>query len=102
MAHDVPAYLRLPLARTLDTEVVSAHADGGTWIICLRDELLRPAGGGQPRDRGTVDGQPVLDVRRREDGAILYAVGERPRGIVRVDVDLEHRFDLSQQHTAQH
>ncbi|XP_043207411.1 alanyl-tRNA editing protein Aarsd1-A-like isoform X2 [Amphibalanus amphitrite] len=102
-------------AQELDTDVVSCCAaehklpvDGRpTRVQChevvLADTVLFPEGGGQPDDRGTIGGQPVLRVLRRgaEPVHLLegpLAVGER----VHVAVDWARRWDHMQQHSAQH
>jgi alanyl-tRNA synthetase len=70
--------------------------------VVLSDTVLYPEGGGQPSDGGTVDGVPVLDVRRIETGTehVLAAAVEADE--VTVELDWSGRFDHMQQHTAQH
>ena len=92
-------------ARTLSTTVLQ-HADGAE--VLLEDTLLYPEGGGQPDDHGTLDGVPVVGLRKQEDdgrvfhrlppGTPLPAVGTT----VTLAVDWARRFDHMQQHTAQH
>lgn len=79
-----------------------AEADGG-WEIVLDRTAFYPGGGGQPCDRGTLERRDVLSVRE-EDGVIFHKVempllpGEEIRG----QVDMAHRIDYAQQHTADH
>lgn len=62
-----------------------------------------PEGGGQPYDLGTLGETAVLEVQE-EDGVIWHktekplTVGETVRG----EIDWQRRFDLMQQHTAEH
>ncbi|RMF88042.1 MAG: hypothetical protein D6736_11510 [Nitrospinota bacterium] len=63
-----------------------------------------PTSGGQPHDRGTLNGVPVIDVIEDED-RILHvletdslAVGMEVEG----KIEWERRFDHMQQHTGQH
>jgi len=98
----IPAYERDPRLTRLETDVVSQGEDGGRPWVVLADTILYPEGGGQPADRGTVEGVPVLDVRKTE-GAVRHTLGgPAPSGRVRVELDWERRFDHMQQHTAQH
>ena len=63
-----------------------------------------PTSGGQPNDRGTIDGIPVIDVNvRKEDGAILHTVESIPeKQEVTAVIDWNRRFDHMQQHSGQH
>ncbi len=63
-----------------------------------------PTSGGQPSDRGALNGVAVLDVvAREEDGAIVHVL-EHALQEAEVDglVDWPGRFDHMQQHTGQH
>jgi Ser-tRNA(Ala) deacylase AlaX len=86
----------------VDTRVVeSGEIDGRPWVR-LESTVFYPEGGGQPADRGTIDGVAVVDVVSR--GSQVLHVLERPiRAVeVRAAIDAERRLDLRQQHTAQH
>ena len=74
-------------------------------FVVLDRTIFHPEGGGQPADTGTVAGVAVLDAR--DEGPVIrhYLAAElpaRPGDVVELRVDAERRFDLSQQHTAQH
>lgn len=98
----VPGYERDPRLRRLETDVVTGGEDGGRPFAVLADTILYPEGGGQPSDRGTVGGVPVVDVRKVE-GAIRHVLGgPPPSGPVTVELDWERRFNHMQQHTGQH
>ncbi|KAL0271318.1 UNVERIFIED_CONTAM: hypothetical protein PYX00_008446 [Menopon gallinae] len=92
--------------RTLMSRVVSCtkvdNEDGYYEIIC-EDSILFPEGGGQPYDKGFINGIPVHQVLRRGDEAVMYVkepvkVGEE----VRQEIDWERRLDHMQQHSGQH
>jgi alanyl-tRNA synthetase len=98
----------------------SAHVvERLTWEGCPAIVLDRtafyPTSGGQPADRGTLDGVAVSDVAVREgDGAIVHVLSlssgdcvdvdfSKPEGSeVEGEVDWARRFDHMQQHTGQH
>jgi Ser-tRNA(Ala) deacylase AlaX len=97
-----PAYSRDAYLRELDTEVTATgEAEGRPWAATA-DTLFYPEGGGQPTDRGTMDGIAVLDVQSVE-GAIRHTLASPlARGPVSQVLDWPRRFDHMQQHTAQH
>jgi alanyl-tRNA synthetase len=70
--------------------------------VYLDSTAFYPESGGQPSDRGTLGGIPVLDVID-EGEEIAHILAERPaEGIVEGFVDGDRRFDHMQQHTGQH
>ncbi|KAM7310176.1 putative alanyl-tRNA synthetase [Ixodes scapularis] len=73
------------------------------YELVLEDTVLFPEGGGQPDDRGTANGVPVLRVFRKNGHAIHFVhspftVGEE----VALEVDWTRRYDHMQQHSGQH
>lgn len=73
------------------------------YKVVLEDTVLFPEGGGQPDDRGTVNGIPVLRVVRREGNAVHYISSPTTVGeVVELKVDWERRYDHMQQHSGQH
>ncbi len=65
-----------------------------------------PTSGGQPFDRGVLDGREVVDVLvREEDDAVLHLL-ETPQANLPAEVigeiDWDRRFDHMQHHTGQH
>lgn len=78
-------------------------ADDGSFSIVLDRTAFFPEEGGQKADRGTLDQEPVLDVRIKED--TIYhklAVPLTPGSCVTGEVDWDRRFDFMQQHTGEH
>ncbi len=63
-----------------------------------------PEGGGQPSDRGLLNGRVVLYVQTRpSDKAVLHILdGPIDEGYVYGEIDWARRFDHMQQHTGQH
>jgi len=88
--------------RSLKAEVLECAPAGDGFDAVLSRTPLYPEGGGQPSDGGTVGGVPVLSLRRREDGAVVHHLPTPVSGTVDVEVDWQRRYDLMQQHTAQH
>ncbi|XP_030631182.1 alanyl-tRNA editing protein Aarsd1 [Chanos chanos] len=73
------------------------------FSVKLKDTILFPEGGGQPDDRGTIGGVPVLRVTRQGPEAIHFVSSALEEGQeVQLKVDWERRFDHMQQHSGQH
>ncbi len=74
------------------------------YFADLAETLLFPGGGGQPADRGELAGQPVRASEKREDGSwrcYLDAPLASAESML-LTLDWQRRYDLMQQHTAQH
>ncbi len=98
----LPAYEREPYRTSLETTVLAAGVDGARPWAVLLDTILYPEGGGQPADRGTVNGVAVLDVQKK-DGAVRHTLASPvAAGPADVRLDWGRRFDHMQQHTGQH
>jgi alanyl-tRNA synthetase len=80
---------------------VTGRDESGTRVY-LDQTAFYPTSGGQPHDLGTLNGIEVLDVIDEEDRVahLLSAplAGDEVEGVV----DWQRRYDLMQQHTAQH
>jgi alanyl-tRNA synthetase len=78
----------------------------GRFALLLDRTAFYPTSGGQPFDRGVINGRPVRDVLVREgDNAVLHVLEESlPDDVAEVwgEIDWERRFDHMQQHTGQH
>ncbi|XP_045615365.1 alanyl-tRNA editing protein Aarsd1-B [Procambarus clarkii] len=73
------------------------------YEMTFEDTVMFPEGGGQPDDRGLIEGIPVLRVLRRGGEAIHYL--EKPLEVgasVTQEIDWTRRHDHMQQHSAQH
>ena len=75
----------------------------GLFHLKLDRTYFYPDGaGGQLGDRGTINGKRVLGVIKQGD-EILHILAEDVKNKeVLCEIDLERRFDVSQQHTGQH
>ncbi|MBK8987804.1 MAG: alanyl-tRNA editing protein [Chloroflexi bacterium] len=94
---------------TFTSSIVEKQIEGDRVALILEQTYFYPASGGQPADRGIVNGVPVLDVSVREaDGAVLHWLAVEWAGAMVEDtavtatVDWDRRFDHMQQHTGQH
>ncbi|MDX9721442.1 MAG: alanyl-tRNA editing protein [Myxococcota bacterium] len=87
---------------TATVSTVIARSDGFVDVV-LDETILYPEGGGQPADRGTLDGLEVLHVEHDSEGRILHRLSRAPRQQeVELLLDWTTRYERMQQHTAQH
>ncbi len=85
----------------LDTEVSDAIEDDGKYWIACTDTIFYPEGGGQPSDKGTINGNEVLDLKYI-NGVVYHLITEKLDGNVHMCVNWELRKLHCQIHTAQH
>ncbi|KAB7494624.1 Alanyl-tRNA editing protein Aarsd1, partial [Armadillidium nasatum] len=73
------------------------------YEVIFKDTVFFPEGGGQPYDKGEVNGIPVLKVLRKGGNAVHY-LSEPVEVGSNVDqvIDWHRRHDHMQQHSAQH
>ena len=95
-------YCDSPYTTEWQADVAGIEQADGKFQVLLSETAFYPGGGGQPSDRGTIDGIPVEDVLEK-DGRIIHVLGKAPeRKNVICSVDFDRRFDLMQQHSGQH
>lgn len=89
--------------KTIQSKVIECIKVKKGYDIVLENTCFYPEGGGQPADKGILDGQEVLDVQKKQ-GMIYHTVkksieiGKEVNG----SIDWEYHFDLTQNHTAEH
>ena len=81
-------------------------SQNGETPVILDRTIFYPDGGGQPADRGTINGVPILDVRER-DREIFHMVSAEgaeklEAGKAELILDSRRRRDHTQLHTGQH
>lgn len=73
------------------------------WEVRLADTVLFPEGGGQPCDVGTIGSSRVVKVVNIDGEAVHFVDAPlQPESAVEARVDWDHRWDVMQQHSAQH
>ena len=94
---------RDPFLKQLRTSVISCEGTAeGTYAVILDDTIFHAESGGQPSDRGTIDGIDLLSLALDEKGNVIHVLPAPVSGEVFLVLDWQRRFDLMQQHTAQH
>lgn len=98
----VKLYWQDPYQRTFAATVVARRELQGRPAVALDRTCFYATAGGQPYDRGTLNGIAVLDVC--EEGGQIWHVLAAPLAdnAVSGEIDWARRFDHMQQHTGQH
>ncbi len=90
---------------SFETRIRSVGAMDGKVYLTLNESWFYPEGGGQPADKGTINGREVLSVVRK-DGDVFHELAEYAGLTINMPVscviDRDAREDHSAQHTAQH
>ncbi len=83
--------------------LLEQQREGERWAVVLERTAFYPEGGGQPADRGTLNGQAVLDVQERGEAVVHYLGAPLSQdGEVEGWLDFPRRLEMMQQHTGQH
>ena len=96
-------YLENPYLRQIDGRIVEKKYMNNRYYIKTNKTIFYPnLAGGQPGDKGTINGVEVLDTY--EDGEdIVHVVKENIHSDkVILSIDWDNRLDYMQQHTGQH
>lgn len=97
-------YYKDPYLTTFISTVVKMGKDAeGNPFVVLENTAFYPTGGGQPHDRGTLNGVTVVNVEEI-DGEIRHTLAATLTDTTKVEgiIDWSHRFDHMQQHAGQH
>ena len=90
-------------AMECDSVVTKCTKDGESYKIYLDKTVFFARGGGQPADRGTIDGIAVTDVFEDDFGVAHVTDTPFEEGkTVHCALDRQHRLDSMQQHLGQH
>ena len=96
-------FLANPYLREIKARIVEKEYKDGKYYIKLNRTIFYPhLSGGQPGDRGTINGVEVLNVYEENDD-IIHVTGSNIHGDnVVLNIDWSNRLDNMQQHTGQH
>ncbi len=102
---DLPLYWTDPSLCDTERIITKAENSGEVWQLELEHSPFYPGGGGQPADRGSISGFPLLEILREEERIIHQVEASGPFAAgkkVHCKVDEEFRRDSMEQHSGQH
>lgn len=96
-------YYKDAYIKEFTANVIKCDEDKKGYAVVLDNTAFYPEGGGQPCDLGVIDDATVIYVCEKGEEIIHYTdkpleVGAKVNG----SIDWERRFDLMQQHSAEH
>lgn len=96
-------YLENPYLRQLDARITEKEYINDKYYIKMDKTIFYPnLAGGQPGDKGTINGVNVLDTYE-EGNQIIHVLEENIHSDkVSLSIDWDNRFDYMQQHSGQH
>ncbi len=98
------SYYDDPYLKRLETRVEALQAaPRGSWI-CTDRTIFYPGGGGQPADTGTLNGNPVEQIKTEAE-TIWHFVPDfagKTGDPVQLELDFARRLYMMQQHSGQH
>lgn len=95
-------YYQNQYIREFEAGLVSTESGKEGVEVLLENTAFYPGGGGQPADRGTLGGLPVLSLRK-EGGKVYHLLPKKPEGLSLTGVlDWDFRYHYMVQHTGQH
>ncbi|WMM23523.1 DHHA1 domain-containing protein [Tissierella sp. MB52-C2] len=96
-------YLDNPYLREIDARIVDKTYKDGKYYIKLNRTIFYPhLSGGQPGDKGTINGINVIEVYEDNLDIIHVTKDNIHSDKVMLAIDWENRLDNMQQHTGQH
>jgi alanyl-tRNA synthetase len=95
-------YYEDPYQVEFEANVIQSLSQENRPALILNQTCFYPESGGQPSDRGTLDGVPVIHVLEKDDRIIHVLEKEISADVVRGKIDWTIRFDHMQQHAGQH
>ena len=91
-----------PYCRELTARITGREFRDGNFRIRLDRTIFCPEGGGQPADRGAINGFPVTELAHEDEDIIHVLASDPGQDEVTLRLDFPRRYDTMQQHTAQH
>ena len=96
-------YYQNAYLREFDAEVLSCKPLKNGFGVVLSQTAFYPEGGGQPGDRGTLNGTEVFDTHTADGKVVHYTrTPLEPGTSVHGVIDWNRRFDHMQQHSGEH
>ena len=95
-------YFENPYQVEFEAKVIQRLTHEENPAVILDKTCFYPESGGQPADKGTLDGVPVVHVLEKDEQIIHVLEKDVSSDTLRGEIDWNIRFDHMQQHAGQH
>lgn len=96
-------YLENPYLRQIEARIVEKTYDNNRYYVKTNKTIFYPnLAGGQPGDKGTINGIEVLEAYEEGNDIIHVLKDNIHSDKVKMSIDWNTRFDYMQQHSGQH
>ncbi|KGK88979.1 DHHA1 domain-containing protein [Clostridium sp. HMP27] len=95
-------YYTDPYIQEWNASIKEVFQEDGKFYVILDKTAFFPGGGGQPEDKGFIDGLQVKSVFEREKEIIHVLEGKPDLAEVKCKLDFSKRFYYMQQHAGEH
>ena len=96
-------YEKDPYKKRFEADLKSIEKKNNKYHVTLDKTYFYPEGGGQPSDKGKINGKDVNYVYK-ENGRVIHILNEKPvkEKNLACEINWDRRYDFMQQHTGQH
>jgi len=98
----VRLYFDDPYLADFEAKIIRREEREDHLALVLNRTAFYPESGGQPADRGAINGVEVMDVQEDDEEILHFVERDIPGESVQGQVDWPLRFDRMQQHSGQH
>ena len=106
MSNQQNLFYQFPDKTEITSKIIAARPHFFGAAIAVEENIVRAAGGGEPRDVGKVNGSPIRHVEKQEGKTWIVFDGDpalyKPDTVVRIELDGEHRDQRRRLHTGVH
>lgn len=96
-------YLENPYLRQIEARIVDKKYMNDKYYLKTNKTIFYPhLAGGQPGDKGTINGIEVLETYEDGDDVVLVVKENIHSDKAKLNIDWKNRFDYMQQHSGQH
>lgn len=88
--------------KTVNAKVVEKIESKGKFVYKFDQTIFYPEGGGQPSDKGWINGIEVIDVYSHGDDVCHVLTSEVASDSVEMELDWDFRYETMQSHLGQH
>lgn len=106
MSNQRNLFYQFPDKTEITSKIIATRPHFFGTAIAAEENIVRAAGGGEPRDVGKVNGSPIQHVEKLEGKTWIAFDGDpalyKPDAVVEIELDRDHRDQRRRLHTGVH